>query len=133
MNKKIKIKEVLIYKTIAKILKTSVNNLEKKDNLESYANWDSLVHLEIPKFLLSPSISQDPLNILFVYNLEISSVLSLQLSKITTISSANFNEDKHSLIIFSSLCAIIKTEISFFIKETIYILITQKNEKNINF
>ena len=47
MTKKIKIKEVLIYKTIAKILKTSVNNLEKKDNLESYANWDSLVHLEI--------------------------------------------------------------------------------------
>jgi len=47
MTKKIKIKEILIYKTIAKILKTSVNNLEKKDNLESYAKWDSLVHLEI--------------------------------------------------------------------------------------
>ena len=47
MTKKIKIKEVLIYKTIAKILKTSVNNLEKKDNLASSANWDSLVHLEI--------------------------------------------------------------------------------------
>lgn len=47
MTKKIKIKEILIYKTIAKILKTSVKNLEKKDNLESYAKWDSLVHLEI--------------------------------------------------------------------------------------
>ena len=47
MTKKIKIKEILIYKTIAKILKTSVKNLEKKDNLETYAKWDSLVHLEI--------------------------------------------------------------------------------------
>ena len=47
MTKKPKIKEVLIYKTIAKILKTPVNNLEKKDNLETYAKWDSLVHLEI--------------------------------------------------------------------------------------
>jgi len=47
MTKKPKIKEVLIYKTIAKILKTPVNNLEKKDNLESFEKWDSLVHLEI--------------------------------------------------------------------------------------
>jgi acyl carrier protein len=47
MKKKLIIKEILIYKTIAKILKTSVTNLEKKDNLESFKIWDSLVHLEI--------------------------------------------------------------------------------------
>ena len=47
MKKKLIIKELLIYKTIAKILKTSVTNLEKKDNLESFKIWDSLVHLEI--------------------------------------------------------------------------------------
>jgi len=47
MKKKLKIKEILIYKTIAKILKTPVSNLEKKDNLESFKIWDSLVHLEI--------------------------------------------------------------------------------------
>ena len=47
MKKQLKIKELLIYKTIAKILKTSVTNLEKKDNLESFKIWDSLVHLEI--------------------------------------------------------------------------------------
>jgi len=47
MTKKIKIKEILIYKTIAKILKTPVSNLEKKDNLESFEKWDSLLHLEI--------------------------------------------------------------------------------------
>jgi len=47
MIKKIKIKEILIYKTIAKILKTSVDNLEKKDNLETFKKWDSLLHLEI--------------------------------------------------------------------------------------
>jgi acyl carrier protein len=47
MTKKIKIKEILIYKAIAKILKTSVGNLEKKDKLESFEKWDSLLHLEI--------------------------------------------------------------------------------------
>jgi len=47
MKKQLKIKELLIYKTIAKILKTSVGNLSKKDNLESFKIWDSLVHLEI--------------------------------------------------------------------------------------
>jgi acyl carrier protein len=47
MKKKLIIKEILIYKTIAKILKTSVTNLKKKDNLESFKIWDSLVHLEI--------------------------------------------------------------------------------------
>jgi|TARA_B110000902_G_C13770770_1_gene384251 acyl carrier protein len=47
MKKQLKIKEILIYKTIAKILKTSVSTLEKKDNLQSFKIWDSLVHLEI--------------------------------------------------------------------------------------
>jgi acyl carrier protein len=47
MKKKLIIKELLIYKTIAKILKTTVNNLNRKDKLESFEIWDSLVHLEI--------------------------------------------------------------------------------------
>ena len=47
MIKQIKIKEILIYKTIAKILKTSVDSLEKKDSLEAFEKWDSLLHLEI--------------------------------------------------------------------------------------
>jgi acyl carrier protein len=47
MKKKLIIKELLIYKTIAKILKTTVSNLNRKDKLESFEIWDSLVHLEI--------------------------------------------------------------------------------------